>query len=382
MRLFVTCGSHLEPYLEKELQDLGFDKTIQGFRGVYVDVSEVSDIYRINYCLRIASRVLLPLLTFNCRDREDLYRAAAKVRWRPYFRGVKTFAIDANVDHPKLRNSLFAAQVVKDAVCDQLVEETGKRPSVDTAEPDLQLNLFIRQGTGTLSLDTSGDALHKRGYRQEGGEAPLKETLAAALLKIGGYQLEDIMIDPCAGSATFLIEAAMIASRTPPGIYRTKWGFSHMPEFSEEEWLKVKIQEDGKRIALQKGRFFGIELNKNAHRIALANLKASGFYSVVELTLGDFREIEPRIAPTFLITNPPWGHRLDEENMLIPLYRSLGDFMKRKMSKPSKGFVLTASMLLSKEIGLSSSKRHVVDNGGIESRFCEFDIYNNKTSST
>jgi putative N6-adenine-specific DNA methylase len=375
MRLFVTCSSHLEPYLEQELQELGYSKTRQGFRGVFVDIPSISDIYRINYCLRTASRVLFPLLTFNCRGRDDLYEAGLKIHWFPYFRKAKTFAIDANVDHPKLRNSLFAAQVVKDAICDQLVKEIGKRPSVDTAQPDLQLNLFIREGQGILSLDTSGDALHKRGYRQEGGEAPLRETLAAALLKIGGYRAEDIMIDPCAGSATLLIEAAMMASKTPPGIYRTKWGFFHLLEFSEEEWLKVKIEEDSKRVPLQKGRFFGIELSKNAHRIALTNLRASGFHQAVSLTQGDFKEIEPSVPPTFLITNPPWGRRLDEEESLIPLYRSLGDFMKRKMNKPSKGFILTGSQLLSKEVGLAANKRHVVDNGGIESRLLEFEIY-------
>lgn len=375
MRLFVTCSSHLEPYLEEELHDLGYPKTRQGFRGVYVDVASLSDIYRINYCLRTASRVLFSLSTFKCTGRDDLYQAASKIKWFPYFKNAKTFAIDANVDHPQLRNSLFAAQVVKDAICDQLMEETGRRPSVDTAQPDLQLNLFIRQGQGILSLDTSGDALHKRGYRQEGGEAPLRETLAAALLRIAGYRPEDVMIDPCAGSGTFLIEAAMMASNTPPGIYRTKWGFFHLLDFSEDEWLKVKIQEDGKRTPLQKGHFFGIELNRNTHRIAQSNLKASGFHSSIKIIQGDFKDIEPEVPPTFLITNPPWGRRLDEEKMLIPLYRSLGDFMKRKMHKPSKGFILSGSQLLSKEVGLAASKRHVVDNGGVESRLLEFDVY-------
>lgn len=375
MRLFVTCSSHLEPLLEQEIHDLGYGKTRIGFRGVYVEVPKISDLYRLNYCLRLASRVLFPLLEFKCQGKEDLYEAALQLKWFPYFRSAKTFAIDANVDHPKLRNSLFAAQVMKDAICDQLVKEIGKRPSVDTSQPDLQLNLFIRQGKGVISLDTSGEALHKRGYRQEGGEAPLRETVAAALLRMGRYGSNEIMIDPCAGSATFLIEAAMIASNTPPGIYRTKWGFFHLLDFSEKEWLEVKIQEDAKRIPLQKGRFFGIELNKNAHRMALGNLKAAGFHQVIQLILGDFRDTEPAIPPTFLITNPPWGRRLEDESSLIPLYRSLGDFMKRKMRKPSKGFILTGSALLAKEVGLAASRRHVVDNGGVDSRLLEFDIY-------
>lgn len=375
MHLFVTCGPRLEPVLEKELNELGYAETRAGFRGVYVDITSVAAIYHINYCSRVATRVLQPLLTFRCGGKEDLYEATSSLNWELYFRKAKTFAIDANVDHPKLRNSLYAAQVMKDAICDQLVEKKGKRPSVDTSQPDLQLNLFIRHGKGTISLDTSGDALHKRGYRQEGGEAPMRETLAAALLKMGNYQSKDILLDPCAGSGTILIEAALMASNTPPGIFRTKWGFFHILQFSEDEWLNVKIREDAKRISLPKNQFFGVELNKNAHRIALGNLRAAGFHGSVNLTLGDFRDYEPTVPPTFLMTNPPWGRRIDEEEALIPLYRSLGDFMKRKMHKPSIGCVLTGSLVLSKEIGLAASKRHVVDNGGVESRLLEFEIY-------
>lgn len=375
MEIFITCGPSLEPLLEEELKELGYLPSHRGFRGVYLDVTSLRDIYRINYCSRIASRVLLPLFTFKCENKEDLYREVANWNWLPFFSQAKTFAIDANVDHPEIRNSLFAAQVVKDAVCDQMTQKKGYRPSVDTKEPDLQLNLFLRSRKGVLSLDTSGAPLHKRGYRQEGGEAPLRETLAAALLRLADYDPKDVMIDPCAGSGTLLIEAGLIANSTPPGIFRKKWGFMLLPDFSEKEWLQTKIIEDEKRHTLKKDHFFGVEINRNTSRIALSNIKAAGLHPFINIAQGDFRDYEPPIAPNLMVTNPPYGKRLDEESMLVPLYRNLGDFMKRKLNKPARGFILTGSLPLSKEIGLAAKKRTVLDNGGVESRFLEFDIY-------
>lgn len=375
MHLFVTCSSHLEELLKNEMEDLGYHDVRTGFRGVYVNVESDRDIYRINYCSRIASRVLLPLLQFRCNNRNDLYKASSSINWRPYLRHSKTIAIDANVDSPEIRNSLFAAQVVKDAVCDQMVDKTGSRPSVDTANPDLQLNLFLRHGKGVLSLDTSGLPLHKRGYRQEGGEAPLRETLAAALLRMANYSPSEIMIDPCAGSGTILIEAALMASKTPPGIFRKKWGFFNLPDFFEQTWLQVKIQADSERVPLERGRFFGVEINRNTQRLALGNLKATGLHANILIAVGDFQEFEPTVTPTFLLTNPPYGKRLEDEGHLVDLYRALGVFMKQKMAKPSRGFILTGSQELSKEIGLAAKRRHIVDNGGIDARLLEFDLY-------
>jgi putative N6-adenine-specific DNA methylase len=373
--LFLTCTRGLEPLLEEELKELGCKETQQGFCGVYAVVPDTSGIYHLNYNSRIATRVLLPLTKFGCRNKEDLYRATQEIDWTRFFKRPFTFAIDANVDHPMIRNSLFAAQVVKDAICDQLVEKTGTRPSVQLKSPDLQLNLYLTHNNGVLSFDTSGDPLHKRGYRQEGGEAPLRETLAAALLKMANYSSSDVLIDPCCGSGTFLIESALMASCTAPGTFRKKWGFFLLPYFKQEEWLKVKIASDEKRIPLVKDHFFGIEINKNTQRICLSNLRATGLHASINVIQGDFNDIEPAVTPNFLIANPPYGRRLEDEESLIPLYRSLGDFMKRKLAKPSRAFVLTGSMPLSKEIGLAAKRRYVIDNGGVESRFLEFDIF-------
>ena len=277
--------------------------------------------------------------------------------------------------HRQLRNSLYAAQVLKDAICDQMKEDTGDRPNINVKNPDVQLNLFIHNDQAIISVDTSGIPLHKRGYRQDAGEAPLQESLAAALLMLARYQPSEILLDPCCGSGTILIEAALIASRTAPGYLRQKWGFMLLPTFSFDDWLKVKTEVDDMRQPIPKNHLFGIDINKNVTRMCQGNLRASGFLKDVLVKQEDFREFKPEIMPTMLVTNPPHGKRLESTDSLIPLYRSLGDFMKHQVTKPGRGFIFTANTPLVKEIGLSANRRHVISNSGVDSRLLEFDSY-------
>lgn len=375
MDLFVTCGQGMEQLLAQELGTLGYTQGITGFRGVNLQNIDLEAIYRINYQSRLAGRVLLPLSRFYCQNEKTLYVGAGKIDWLAYIPEGKTIAIDANVNHPKLRNSLFAAQVVKDAICDQIRQRSGWRPSIDIKNPDVQINLFIYREWAVISIDTSGQSLHKRGYRQESVEAPMQETLAAALLALSGYEGTEIVYDPFCGSGTLLTEAALIASHTPPGFLRSRWGFFHLPKYSQELWLKVKAEADSKKISLPKGMFFGTDVNKQAVYASKVNLRAAGLQQVVEIVHCDFRDYEPPVPPTFVITNPPHGHRLDDVEHLCPIYRELGDWMKRKTAKPARGFVYTSSPILAKEVGLAASRRHVIESGGVEARLLEFDLY-------
>jgi putative N6-adenine-specific DNA methylase len=374
-RLFVTCASALEPLLMEELKELGISSVHLGHRGVFIDDWDWSTIYRLNYASRLASRVLLPLTRFRCTDRHSLYRHTSEIDWSQYLKGNWTFAIDANVHHRELRNSLFAAQVMKDAICDQMRQRTGRRPSIELNNPDVQLNLFIQQQTAIISFDTSGKPLHKRGYRQETVEAPVQETLAAAMLRLARYDKDRIYFDPCCGSGTLLIEAALIATKTPPGYLRTQWGFMRHPQYEAREWLKVRNQLDECRQPLTSHHLFGVDLSKNAVRACKINLKAAGFSQQVEIQQADFRDFTPSIAPNFVLTNPPHGRRLEEESQLRPLYRALGDFMKQKCVKPAVGYIFTGNPELAKEVGLSAKRRYILNNGGIDSRLIEYDIY-------
>lgn len=373
--LFVTCAPGLEPLLMQELESLGISNPQEGFRGVYVDTDDFNTIYKINYCSRIASRVLLPISRFDCYNQDALYRGARKIDWFKYIPKGCTFAIDANVTHHNLKNSLYAALVVKDAICDQFRDKIGTRPNVDVKDPEVQINLYIRDKKAIISIDTSCVPLHKRGYRQDAGEAPLQESLAAALLMIAGYKGSEILCDPCCGSGTLLIEAAMIATETPPGYLRRQWGFMKLPDFSLLEWLKVKAEADQKRKPLPLGLIFGCDKNKEMTSICHENLMAAGFHREIQVTKSDFRDYEPNPAPNLVVCNPPHGKRLESVDQLVSLYRALGDFMKRKVAKPGKGFVFTGSLELSKEIGLAPKRRHVISYGGVDCRFLEYDLY-------
>lgn len=373
--LFVTCSGGLEPLLEQELSELGFDQMTLGYRGIYVKSSSMDDLYRINYCSRLAGRVLLPLARFRCRDIRALTRGLESIDWLRYIPKGKTFAIDSNVSHRELRNSLYAAQLMKDSICDQFRNKTGSRPNVDVKTPDVQLNLFIHNELAVVSFDSSRTPLYKRGYRQESVEAPLQESLAAALLKFANYQGTEILCDPFCGSGTLLIEAALLATHTPPGYLRQQWGFMLLPEFSQDDWLRVKNEADKNRIPLQKGLLYGCDINKSAIFACKMNLRAAGFHQSVDVVQSDFRDYTPPKPPTMLMTNPPHGLRLEDVDPLRPLYRSIGDFMKRRMAKPSRGFVFTGNLELAKEVGLSAKRRHVIDNSGIDSRLLEYDLY-------
>lgn len=374
--LFVSCGSALEQLLFEELTELGVNGLQMGYRGVYVHDWNWSTIYTINYASRIASRVLLPLARFKCYDQKSLYQRTMQIDWQPFFHDSgMTLAIDANVQHRAIRNSLFAAQIVKDAICDQLRQKTGTRPSVDTQNPDIQLNLYVHNEMAVLSFDTSGVPLHKRGYRQEAVEAPIQETLAAAILRIAKYSAGDILLDPCCGSGTFLIEAALIASKVPPGYLRRQWGFMNHPDYSATEWLKVRNEFGQHRAIIPPKHIFGVDISKNAIRATTLNCKAAGFQKEIEIVQADFREFTPSIPPTIVVTNPPYGRRLEEEDTLKPIYRALGDFLKKKCPKSSRGFIFTGNLEMTKEIGLAAKRRYPLNNGGIESRLLEFEIF-------
>ena len=274
-----------------------------------------------------------------------------------------------------LRHSVYAAQVVKDAICDQFREEFGTRPSVVKDQPDLSLNLFVDQNVAIISLDTSGDPLHMRGYREVGGESPVSETLAAASLRMAGYTGEHILLDPMAGSGTFLVEAALIATKTPPGWLRRRFGFFAHPNYNELDFLQMKAQALKGVLPLEKDKIFGIEKSAAQAKVCRDNLKIAGFDEMINVIHADFRDVEPTIKPNFVIANPPYGVRMDDEATLVPLYRSLGDFLKRKTAHPATGAVLTGSLPLSKEIGLKPKRRIPLTTGGIEARLLLFDLF-------
>lgn len=372
--LFVTCPETLELLLAEELKEMGIENVNVSFRGVYVPLS-MKNMYDINYMSRIAGRVLYPITSFSCYDKEDLYAKAKKIDWSKFLTNDKTFAIDVNGKHRAFSNTLFAAQVLKDALCDQFRDKTGKRPNVQLQSPDVQLSLYLENDNVSISFDTSGDPLFKRGYRKEVVTAPLQESYAAAFLRMARYTGNEILLDPCCGSGTILIEAALIASHTPPGYLRKKWGFFGLPEYSRTEWEAVKKEHDSKIRPIAPNRLFGYDISKDNVWVAIVNLRSSGFFDKIQVTKQDFMEATPEVLPNLVVCNPPHGGRLDTPERLQPLYRALGEFLKQKLAKPARAFVFTSSLELSKEVGLKPKQRHVIKLSGTDCRLLEYDLY-------
>jgi len=203
----------------------------------------------------------------------------------------------------------------------------------------------------------------------------LQESLAAALLKIAGYTSQEVLIDPCCGSGTFLIEAALIATNTPPAYFRKHFGFMNHPDFDRTKWLSIKNNKDKQIKALKPGIISGCERDSEVVRICRANLRAVGFEREIEIFGTDFSKFDPKLSYNFLITNPPHGIRIGEEEKLKKLYKLLGDFMKKKLAKPARAFIFTTSSFLGKAIGLATKRRHVLKSSGLDARLLEFDIY-------
>ncbi len=373
--LFISCIVGIEEVLVQELLTLGFSSKVS-HGGVYVPYTSLEEVYLLNLSLRTASRILLPLRQFSCDDKEDLYKEASSIDWASYLKDFPTFAIDVTGKHGAFTNSLFAAMVVKDAVCDVMRKRFGRRPSVDTKFPEVRFHLFLEEGKATIGFDTSGAPLHERGYRFEGGKAPLRESLAAALLSLSGFQGKETVVDPCCGSATLLIEAAMMATHTAPGLFRKHFGFMKHPKFSLPRFEECIASIRKKKVPTQ-ARFYGIELCKKTVGLANKAIQKAGMQDLITILEGDFQTQELPVTPNFVICNPPYGIRLSakESVQLETLYQDLGDFMKQKTEKPAKGAIFTGSLDLAKKVGLRTSKRHIVNNGGIECRLLEYDLY-------
>jgi len=367
--LFVTCSEGLEPLLLDELQRLGLSDLKLGFRGVYAP-SSLENIFTINYLSRLATRVLLPLTTFHCPDTQALYNEIKKIDWLQYLDEKKTFAIDPNINHPQIRHSLYGAQLAKDAICDAIREKRDARPSIDVKNPDVQLHLFIHKNQAVLSFDTSGSPLYKRGWKEgEVGEASLPETLAAAILKKAGYSEKEVLCDPFCGAGTFLIEAASIATKTPAGYFRKKWGFFHLPDFRMEEWLRLKEKWDSKRQLGEGRKIIGADHDKKAILLCREYLHKTGFEKEVVLVNEPIAKFSSPRSPTLIVTDPPFGKRMQAP---IQLYQEFGQFLRTRCPAAPWGYLLTSSFRLAKATGCNILSEWPLHYGGL--RVCLYQV--------
>ncbi|HZP92084.1 MAG TPA: THUMP domain-containing protein [Burkholderiales bacterium] len=369
-RFFATCPRGLEPVLEEELRALGAADVAATDGGVAFG-GDLSTAYRVNYGSRVASRVLWQIARGGYRSEEDLYRAVNRLDWSRYFGVDRTLRVNVSAIRSPLKSLDFVTLRIKDAVCDRFRAEQGRRPSVDTAHPDVRIHAFLTDRDFTLYLDTSGEALFKRGYRVDAGEAPLRENLAAGILRLTGWKPEQPLLDPMCGAGTFLVEAAQMALGIPPGVRRS-FGFERLKSFDAARWRAVKEAWTGAGVP-EGLRLFGADRDAEMLERARRNLGEAGLGRAVRLIHADVLDVTPPPVPGVAVANPPYGVRMEEQDRLAAFYPRLGDALKRKFAG-WRAYLFTADLRLPKLIGLSASRRVPLYNGPLECRLYEFKI--------
>ena len=370
---FISCPRNLESLLAQELRDLGINGTKPVYLGVEANLSR-EEVYRVVYSSRLASRVLRPLATFPCRNPEELYEHAVQFNWSRILREGQTLKVSASVSDSAITHSQYAALKLKDAVVDSLREHTGARPSIDRETPDVRLDLFLRRDQATISLYYSDGIMHRRGYRIQAVDAPLKENLAAAVLLFAKWKGEKPLVDLFCGSGTFLIEGAMIATHTPAGFFREAQGFETLPDFSPSLWAKVKAEATKGILPLPKGLITGVDVSARAMAATRANLARTPWLDGVKLVQKDFTKLEGPYPDRVIVANPPYGVRLeDTQEGLKDFYKALGQFLKVKCSG-SKAYVLIPAGDLDKEIWFKPERRLEIDNGALAVGVAEYAI--------
>ena len=363
----------LEEVLAQELTELGADNIEIGRRMVSF-TGDKEMMYRANFCLRTAIRILKPIKHFTAQNADEVYDAVKSFEWTDFLNNTDSFAVDAVVFSETFRHSKFVAYKVKDAIVDYFRERTGNRPSVRINNPDLAINIHIAENQCTLSLDSSGESLHRRGYRQEQVEAPLNEVLAAGMILMTGWRGECDLIDPMCGSGTIPIEAALIARNIAPGVFRKEFGFEKWKDFDQELFDNIYNDDSKEREFTHK--IYGYDNNPKANEIATHNVKAAGVSKDVVLRIQPFQQFEQPTEKSIIITNPPYGERISA-NDLLGLYQMIGERLKHAFVG-NDAWILSYRDECFDQIGLKPSVKVPLFNGALECQFRKYQIFDGK----
>ena len=363
----------LEEVLAQELTELGANNVQIGHRMVSFS-GDKAMMYRANFCLRTAVRILKPIQHFRAQDADAVYKAVRSVDWSQYLDVSNTFAVDSVIYSSEFRHSKFVAYKVKDAIVDYFRDQTGERPNIRITNPDVKLNIHIADEDCTLSLDSSGESLHLRGYRVATVEAPINEVLAAGLIKLTGWKADCDFIDPFCGSGTFLVEAALMARNIYPGVFRKEFGFERWKDFDAE--LLQQIYDDDSQEREFSHRIYGYDLNYHAVEAAMKNVRSAGVDSIVQVQQQDFRKFTRPEQPAIMVTNPPYGERLTPPD-LISLYQTIGKSLKHEFSG-GEAWIISSKEELFENIGLRASLKVQIFNGKIDCDFRKYQLFEGK----
>jgi len=362
---FITCAPGLEPTLHEECNKLRLSKVERQVGGVAFQ-GRIEDAWRANLELRTAVRVLMRVVRFTARDTDALHRGASSVDWSKYMSAAGTLVVDGHSKDSEIDHSLFLAQRVKDAICDQFRAHDGRRPSVDKGNPDLRIVAHLTKNRCSLLIDTSGVSLHKRGWRKYQGRAPLSETLAAAMVLRSGWNGRAPLIDPFCGSGTILIEAALIAGNVAPGIFKEHYAFEKLPGFNADAWQRMRAEAEARVKFPSKLSLIGLDQSGETLEGARENLASAGVSDLVTLELKDALRFPAKSGwNAWIVTNPPYGERVGEVDRLWPLYRQLGEKLRDQCSGYRLA-LLSGNSKLARSLKLEGLETVALKNGAID----------------
>lgn len=376
MHLTATTQFGLEELLADELYNLGADITHVGSRAVEF-IGDQKLMYETVLWSRLAMRLLRPIAGFYAPDEKTLYREVGRIKWADYIGPDQTFAITAVIHRSTFEHSLFVAQLTKDAIVDQFRARTGRRPDVDTRQPDIRLHLRMLENEVILSLDAAGDSLHRRGYRRATNDAPLNEVLAAGLVLLSGWDGQKPLLDPLCGSGTILTEAGLMMQHIAPGLFHQgRFGFENWADFDANLWHTVRADAEAQRIEEPQAYLAGSDIDPVVIDQAAQNITAAGLDECIRLSVRDVKDaVPPKDQPAgVIITNPPYGERIGEEAEMAAFYKSIGDVLKTNF-QGYDAFVLTGNLDAAKSVGLKAARRVPLFNGPIDCRLLKYELY-------
>jgi putative N6-adenine-specific DNA methylase len=371
LRIVVSTYAGLEELLAKELRQLG-GRDVEIHTRAVSCVGDKGFMYKVNFCSRLALRVMISLTSFSIKDGDDLYREVAEIDWTEFMKVSQTFAVRCTLNSELFDTNLYPALKVKDAIADSFRKNGGKRPDVEKENPDLEVMVFINRDRCTILINSSGESLHRRGYRAEVDKAPMSEVLAAGIIMLSGWEPHKPLVDFMCGSGTIPIEAALMAANIPPGAFRKQFAFEKWPDFDEALYKTIR-EKQIERINDNPVRIYGNEINRFVIAKAEENVRNAGVEDMVQLSLGDFNDFERPSGNGVVIINPPYGEKLQPED-LEALYKSIGDRFKKHYAG-YKAWIFTGSPEGAKAVGLRSNRKIKLFNGPIECRLLGYELF-------
>lgn len=361
----------LEEILANELNDIGATDIEISNRAVSFK-GDTSTMYKANYWCRTALHILKPIANFYIRREEDLYKKIYDIKWEEYLDETSTLAVDAVVNASVMNHSHYAALKTKDAIVDRFRDLTDRRPSVDTENPDVRINIHLFKNLCNVSIDSSGYSLHKRGYRIKTGAAPISEVLAAGMILLSGWDKKCNFIDPMCGSGTIVCEAALIANNIPPGYYRKAFGFEKWKDFDKELWEKIKTDALSDQYEFEY-EIVGSDISRESIEIAIENAKSAKLHKDISFKVSSFETQIPPEGGGVMVCNPPYGERIVPDD-IIKLYQEIGNGLKKNY-KGYNAWIISSDINALKFIGLRPTRKIALFNGALDCRFAKFEIY-------